>query len=151
MVCTGNICRSPTADGILRKLVADAGLGDRIEVDGAGMEGWHTGDGPSRLAVEEAARHGYDLSPLRARQIKAADYQEFDLILAMDDGHMARLKSGYPDGARAELAMFLDADRTADRHDVPDPYYGGADDYRYSFELIESGCKAWLDTLRERV
>ncbi len=151
MVCTGNICRSPTAEGVFRKMVSDAGLDGKIEVDGAGTTNWHTGDSPSRLAVEQAEKRGYNLSVLKARQITDRDYAEFDLILAMDEGHMNHLRRDCPPGARSELAMFLDASPDAGRKDVPDPYYGGAEDYRYALDLIETGCRAWLDIIRDRV
>ncbi|MHC4816226.1 MAG: low molecular weight protein-tyrosine-phosphatase, partial [Planctomycetota bacterium] len=90
-VCTGNICRSPTAEGVLRKLVSDAGLGNRIEVDSAGTEGYHVGDPPDPRAIRTASRRGYDLSGLRARRVKRGDFERFDLLISMDRGHHERL------------------------------------------------------------
>lgn len=147
MVCTGNICRSPSAEGILRHMLAEAGLADRVEVDSAGTTGWHVGDGPSAPAVKAAARRGYDLSDLRARELAPSDFAEFDLILAMDDGHYERLTRDAPAGARARIAMFLDAAPDVGRRDVPDPYYGGDSDYEYAIDLIETGCRGWVSRL----
>lgn len=146
-VCSGNICRSPTADGLMRHMLREVGLAERVRVDSCGTGGWHVGDPPSRLAVEKAKERGYDLSMLRARQLSPRDFEEFDLILAMDDGHMSQLTRAAPKGARAKLAMFLEADAAAGRTEVPDPYYGGAEEYAYSLDLIESGCRAWIAQL----
>ena len=87
-VCTGNICRSPTAEAVLRTIVADAGLSEVIEVDSCGTSAYHLGESPTRAGIESAARRGYDSSSLRARQIQAEDFARFDLILAMDRGHL---------------------------------------------------------------
>ncbi len=146
-VCSGNICRSPTADGLMRHMLAEAGLGERVAVDSCGTGSWHVGESPTPIAVEKAKARGYDMSMLRARALSPDDFARFDLILAMDHGHLQRLKQAAPDKCRARIAMFLDADHSAEREDVPDPYYGGADDYDYSLNLIEKGCKAWLAQL----
>ena len=146
-VCTGNICRSPTADGLMRHMLAEAGLGGRIDVDSCGTSNWHVGDAPTPMAVEKARRRGYDMSMLRARQLSPVDFQRFDLILAMDHGHLRQLRRAAPKGCKARIALFLDADADAGREEVPDPYYGGSEDYDYALDLIERGCRAWLAEL----
>lgn len=151
MVCTGNICRSPSAEGILRHLLAEAGLDSHVSVDSAGTSAFHQGETPSRLAVLAAEKRGYHFRDLRSRPLRPEDYHEFDLILAMDEGHMARLKAMCPNGATAQLAMFLSQTPQAERADVPDPYYGGEAEYEYAIDLIETGCRHWVDALRDRV
>jgi protein-tyrosine phosphatase len=151
MVCTGNICRSPTAEAILRHMAEEAGLGDRLAVDSAGTMGWHTGHPPSGPAVARARRRGYDLSTLRARQAVAEDHTRFDLLLAMDRGHLSHLERLRPSGTTAECALFLDALPDQPVREVPDPYYGDDRDYDYALDLIEDGCRAWLERLRTRV
>ena len=144
MVCTGNICRSPTAEAVLRSKLVERGLEERIEVDSAGTADWHVGLPPSELAVRLGAARGYDLTPLRARQLEAADYQAFDLILAMDRGHFELLERGRPPEARARIRLFMEfvADGPAE---VPDPYYGGQAEYQYSLDLIEQAMPGLFD------
>lgn len=151
MVCTGNICRSPSAEGILRHMLVDAGLDRRVTVDSAGTSDFHQGETPSHLAVVAAGKRGYEFSDLRSRPLKAEDFTDFDLILAMDHGHMAKLKDRAPGNATAELAMFLSESPAVGRDDVPDPFYGGEAEYEYAFDLIETGCRDWVETLRGRV
>jgi protein-tyrosine phosphatase len=150
MVCTGNICRSPSAEGVLRHMLVAEGLFDRVTVDSAGTTSFHKGEGPSRLAVVAAAARGYDFSGLVSRPLRPSDYTEFDLILAMDDGHKRHLDRARPDDAPSEVAMFLDAAPEAGRPDVPDPYYGGGDDYEYALDLIETGCRGWVRRFKAR-
>lgn len=147
IVCTGNICRSPTAEGVLRHHLASEGLADRVRVDSAGTEGWHSGDGPSAPAIDVAQERGYDLSDLRARQISRDDPAQFDLILAMDRGHLSILKQRMPDAAAGQLRLFMEF-APGDTEEVPDPYYGGRDDYIYSLDLIESAMPGLLEALR---
>ncbi|MDW3205119.1 MAG: low molecular weight protein-tyrosine-phosphatase [Alphaproteobacteria bacterium] len=148
MVCTGNICRSPSAEGVLRHMAAAAGLSDRIEIDSAGTTDWHAGDPPSNPALAAAKARGYDLTELRARPLRREDYYEFDWMLAMDEGHIAHLTRHRPADATAEIVLFLDPAPEVGRGDVPDPYYGGAEDYEYSLDLIEAGCRGWLERLK---
>lgn len=146
-VCTGNICRSPTAEGVFRHIVMQAGLGDRFHVDSAGTHGYHLGEPPDSRAVALARKRGYDLSQLRARQFVAADYASFDLLLAMDRGHlkiMRRLAAPH-DAERARL--FLSYAPDLGIADVPDPYYGEERDFAQTFDLIERGSRALLDAL----
>jgi protein-tyrosine phosphatase len=140
-VCSGNICRSPTAEAVLRRLVDEAGLSDEIEVDSAGTGGWHVGDAPDRRAIEAGRRGGVTLTGA-ARQIAPADFDEFDVILAVDDENLARLRRIAPPGSHARVAK-LAVD------DVPDPYYGGDDGFDDVLEQITAACRELLDELRQ--
>ena len=144
MVCLGNICRSPTAEAVLRHKLAAAGLGDRVDVDSAGTGGWHVGEPPDPRSQRHALRRGYDLSALRARRVAAADFERFDLIFAMDEANLADLERLRPRAARAELRLF--AERA-----VPDPYSGGAAGIEQVIDLVEAASDAWFQTLRERL
>lgn len=143
-VCTGNICRSPTADGVFRKLVAEAGLD--VRVDSAGTHGYHIGDPPDPRTVRAARSRGYDLSPLRARKLVAADFSRFDLLLAMDRGHLEIMRRLAPAGSPAELALFTEFAPAPWRGlDVPDPYYGGPEGFTVVLDMVEAGARALLD------
>lgn len=145
-VCLGNICRSPTAEGVFRRLAEDAGVA--VEVDSAGTGGWHIGDPPDRRATHEAAKRGYDLSVLRARQAGPSDFGAFDLILAMDRSNHADLERMRPDGNQTPVRMFLDyAD--SPRDEVPDPYYEGGFDL--VLDLIEDASRGLLRELARQV
>jgi protein-tyrosine phosphatase len=145
MVCLGNICRSPTAEGVLRAKLQAAGLGGRIEVDSAGTGDWHIGSPPDARSQRHALRRGYDLSALRARQVSADDFHRFDLILAMDHDNLADLQRLAPDGAaRAELRLFAEVE-------VPDPYTGGPDGFERVLDLVEARCNAWVQDLGDRL
>jgi protein-tyrosine phosphatase len=139
-VCTGNICRSPTADGVLRKMVNAAGISHQITVDSAGTHGYHIGDSPDPRSRKAAQKRGYDLSPLRARKVNEADFTAFTHILAMDSSHLAHLLRIKPDNATAEIRLFL-------TQDVPDPYYGGPEGFEAVLDMVEAGCAALLKTL----
>ncbi len=143
-VCTGNICRSPAAEGVFRHMVEDAGLGQSIATDSAGTHGYHIGDPPDSRSCATAAARGFDLSALRARKVKASDFQDFDLILAMDQGHFAHLAALRPKDARAELRLYLDFHPHLRGKDVPDPYYGGAQDFTRVQDMVEETSKALL-------
>lgn len=151
-VCTGNICRSPTAEGVMRALIEAAGLERRIEVDSAGVTGWHVGEPPSGPAVEVARARGYDLSRLVARQVVPEDFERFDRIFAMDRGHHGRLLGLCPDGRFDRLRLFREASaRQGESLDVPDPYGLADSDYEACFEMIEAGCRAILEELRREL
>jgi protein-tyrosine phosphatase len=148
-VCTGNICRSPTAEGIFRKLVDDAGLSDHILVDSAGTHGFHVGEPPDLRTQEAAARRGYDLSQLRARKFQREDFQRFDLVLAMDrDNHgiLARLA---PPAAGDRLRMMMTYASQSGEIEVPDPYYGGPDGFEHVLDMIEDASRGLLEVLRK--
>lgn len=134
-VCTGNICRSPTADGVFRARAAAAGLA--AECESAATGDWHTGDPPDPRTIACAQRHGVDLSGLRARQATAEDFDRFDLILGMDRGHVRKL-APYAEGGRAELALFAEAAGLG-TIDAPDPYMGDAPDFEAAYALIARG------------
>jgi len=139
-VCTGNICRSPTAEAVFRALCRQAGIELRIE--SAGLGDWHVGHPPDERAQRHARNRGYDLSAQRARQVSARDFHEFDLILAMDRGHFRELQRMAPPERRAKVRMFMDG------CDVPDPYYGGAHGFERVLDLVEERCRALLQDLK---
>jgi protein-tyrosine phosphatase len=145
VVCTGNICRSPTGEGVLRHLVHQRGLADRIEVASAGTHDYHVGDCPDRRSIRHASKRGYDLSALRASQVTRDDFHAHDYILAMDRGHMRILKSMAPAGAKARLGLFLDASAKWKGEDVPDPYYGGVEGFERVLDMIEEAAARWVD------
>lgn len=149
-VCMGNICRSPTAEGVFRQRVSTAGLADRVHIDSAGTGDWHVGKGPDPRICRAALRRGYDLSSLRARQVAVEDFQRFDLILAMDHDNLLRLKDLQPDSAPAELDLWLRRYGLGSGV-VPDPYYGGADGFEQVLDLIEQASDALLDEVRGRL
>ena len=138
-VCLGNICRSPTADGVARQLADQRGL-DWV-IDSAGTGGWHVGDPPDPRMTEAAANRGIDLSPLRARQAQAEDFLRFDHIYAMDRSNLADLERLRPPKATATLSLFLQG------ADVPDPYYGGTDGFEHVLDLISARMETVFETL----
>lgn len=150
-VCLGNICRSPTAEAVFRRRVADAGLEARIHIDSAGTGDWHIGKAPDPRASAAAAQRGYQLDRLRARQVSAEDFHRFDLILAMDDNNLADLQALRPADDDALLARFLDVLGEDGPHEVPDPYYGGDDGFDHVLNLVEKASDLWLERLRERL
>ncbi|HJV70023.1 low molecular weight protein-tyrosine-phosphatase [Ideonella sp.] len=147
MVCTGNICRSPTAEAVLRAKAMAAGLVERLVVDSAGVSDYHVGDPPDRRAQAHARRRGYDLSTLRARQVHDGDFQHFDWLLAMDEGHLRDLQGQAPTNHTARLARLLDFAPGREGLDVPDPYYGAAAGFEQVLDLVEAGCDGLLHRL----
>ncbi|MBT8765210.1 low molecular weight protein-tyrosine-phosphatase [Metapseudomonas boanensis] len=148
-VCLGNICRSPTAEGVLRHKLWEAGLIEQVQVDSAGTGDWHVGKAPDARTRVAAQRRGYDLSQLRARQVEAADFGRFDLILAMDKSNLANLQR-LRSGAGAELDLLLQRYELA-LDEVPDPYYGGEDGFETVLDLIEQACDALIDEIKGRL
>jgi protein-tyrosine phosphatase len=149
----GNICRSPTAEGIMRGLVADAGLSDAIELDSAGTGGWHAGAPPDSRAVAAAAQRGVRLTGA-ARQVRRRDFADFDLLLALDADNARDLRRIAPDDrAAAKVRLLREFDPAGDGGDldVPDPYYGGEDGFGHVVELVDAACRGLLDDLRGRV
>ena len=146
-VCLGNICRSPTAEAVFRQRVQAAGMTGQIDIDSAGTGDWHIGKAPARRSQQFAARFGYDLSPLRARQVSEEDFREFDYILAMDLANLADLQAIQPPDSRARLELFLTYSE-ADEDEVPDPYYGGDEGFLRVLQLVESASDGLLQTLR---
>ena len=147
MVCMGNICRSPTAHGVLTQRVADAGLGDRIVVDSAGTHDYHVGRPPDERAQQHAARRGYDLSAQRARQLKAQDFDDFDLVLVMDDANEQAARALCPPAQRHRLRRLTDFCTRHRASEVPDPYYGGAAGFEAVLDLVEDACDGVLAAL----
>ncbi|MBW8845912.1 MAG: low molecular weight phosphotyrosine protein phosphatase [Burkholderiales bacterium] len=143
--CMGNICRSPTAEGVMRAKLAAAGLD--VEVDSAGTHGYHVGDPPDERSQAHAARRGYDLSTLRARRLEAADFGRFDLVLAMDGANLAQAQRLCPPGQRHRLKLLMDYAPHAGRAHVPDPYYGGAAGFDDVLDLVEAGCDGLIAEL----
>ena len=148
-VCTGNICRSPTAEGVLRGQLTAAKLEARVAVDSCGLIDFHAGDPPTPMAIEYAQQRGYDLSELRARRFRKKDFEEFDLIVSMDRGHHMQLLGMCPDRAVGKLYLFMDFATPPVRNpDVPDPYYGGPGDYTHALDLIEDGVGGLIEALK---
>lgn len=152
-VCMGNICRSPTAEGVFRKLVRDAGLDGTIEIDSAGTGSWHVGSAPDKRTQSAALKRGLDLSGQRARQVAAKDFEVFDLIVAMDRDNLSYLEAIRPGAApRARLMLeFSEAAVERGLRDVPDPYSGGVDGFEIVLDLIEGACEGLLEDVRGRV
>ena len=146
-VCTGNICRSPSAEGVFRHLVAEAGLTDRIATGSVGLQGWHVGNPPDPRSIRAAARRGIDISDLRARKLVLEDFDRFDLLLAMDEGHHRDMLRRATAGQRDRVRMFMEAAAGHPAPPVPDPYYGGPDGFESVLDMIEDGARAWLREL----
>jgi low molecular weight protein-tyrosine phosphatase len=147
----GNICRSPTAEAVMRGRVREAGLEDEIAVESAGMGDWHVGHPPDRRAAEAARRRGVTLDGT-ARQVRASDFAHYDLLLAMDRDNLAELRALAPDAAAQEkihlLREFDPASAGAPDLDVPDPYYGGPQGFEIVLDQVEAACRGLLDSLR---
>ncbi|OEC34969.1 protein-tyrosine phosphatase [Pseudomonas cuatrocienegasensis] len=149
-VCLGNICRSPTAEGVLRHKLRLAGLDNLVEVDSVGTGDWHVGKGVDPRTAEAALQRGYDLSALRGRQVALADFARFDLILAMDKQNLQHLQRMRPAASTAEVDLFLRRYQSA-RDEVPDPYYGGPAGFDEVLDLVEHACDALVHELRRRL
>ena len=144
MVCLGNICRSPTAEAMLRHKAREAGLGERVEVDSAGTADYHVGSPPDRRAVAHGERHGLRMQHLRGRQVCREDFDRFDFILAMDEDNLANLQRIRPPGSGAQVALLMSyAPRTGSRI-VPDPYYGAADGFEAVLDLVEAAADGFI-------
>jgi protein-tyrosine phosphatase len=145
----GNICRSPTAEGVMRHLLRERGLEDEIELDSAGTGGWHVGNPPDRRATAAARARGIVLEGA-ARQVRPSDFEQFDLLLAADRENLADLRAIAPDeAARAKVRLLRSFDPASDGDlDVPDPYYGGPDGFEDVLDLVEAACRGLLDELR---
>lgn len=146
-VCMGNICRSPTAEGVMRRLVAEAGMEDRILLDSAGTHGYHIGKPPDPRAQEAAKKRGYDLSSLRARQIEPVDFESFDLLLGMDFNNLDRLQTMCPPPYQPKLGMLMGYARQHKAPVVPDPYYRSAVDFERVLDYVEDACHGLLRAL----
>lgn len=149
-VCLGNICRSPTAEGVFRRLLDQHGLASRVAVDSCGIGPWHVGKSPDLRAREAAARRGVDLSGLRARQLADEDFTRFDYLLAMDHDNLAALHERRPPDCQAHVGLFL-AFVGEQAREVPDPYFGGDDGFDEVLDLIEAASHGLLEDIQARL
>jgi protein-tyrosine phosphatase len=149
-VCLGNICRSPTAEAVLRAVAAREAPELGLEVDSAGTSGYHVGQPPDPRTRQAAARRGYDLTTLRARVVEPLDFERFDLILAMDRENLCVLQRRAPAAAHERLRLFLEFAPQGGAQDVPDPYYGGPNGFEEVLDLVESATRGLLTHLRQR-
>ncbi|AKC70238.1 low molecular weight protein-tyrosine-phosphatase [Pandoraea oxalativorans] len=143
-VCMGNICRSPSADGIFRDRLAKAGWSDLVAVDSAGTHSYHIGHAPDERTQAAAERRGYDLSALRARRVEASDFERFEWIVAMDNANVAELTARSPAAFRHKIVRLMDFATRHDATEVPDPYYGGAQGFETVLDYIEDGLDGLL-------
>jgi protein-tyrosine phosphatase len=141
-VCLGNICRSPTVEGVARQLAAREAAHLQLQFDSAGTAGYHIGDAPDARSVHAAAVRGYDIKGLRARQLQADDFQRFDLLLAMDEDNLRDMRAVAPHGLGDRAQLFLSYAPALVRRAVPDPYYGGAEGFEAVLDLAEHGSRA---------
>lgn len=149
-VCLGNICRSPTAEVIVRERVAGLGLDQVVELDSAGTGSWHIGKAPDTRMQSAGAERGYSMDGLRARQVAPEDFHQFDYVLAMDEANLADLEMMRPEEARAEVRLFLEFHPHDRERDVPDPYYGGEQGFAHVLDLVEDGADGLIEHLRGR-
>jgi protein-tyrosine phosphatase len=153
-VCLGNICRSPTAEGVMRHLVREEGLEEVVEIDSAGTGSWHVGHSPDERSAGAARERGIELAG-RARQVDVADFEAFDLIVAMDRSNFDELHAMAPDAEARERVKLLreyDPDAVAAGElEVPDPYYGGADGFEEVLDLVTRACEGLLSEVRARM
>ncbi len=150
-VCTGNICRSPTAEGVFRHLAMVGNLHQHVDVDSAGTHAYHVGEAPDDRSMATAARRGYDLSELRARRFTTSDFVEFDYILAMDRNHLSILERSVPAEHRTKIAMFLDFSSKHRGAEVPDPYYGGERGFEFVLDMIEDASEGLLADIKKKL
>ena len=149
-VCTGNICRSPTAEGVFRKMIREAGLEDSVQIASSGTHAYHVGEAPDLRAQQAALKRGYDLGDLKARQVTQDDFRDFDLILAMDWENLALLQQQCPRSYKHKLHLLM---RFAGEHDaatVPDPYYGGPEGFNTVLDYVEDACQGLIEVVRRR-
>lgn len=149
-VCMGNICRSPSAEGVFRRVLAERAPHLSVEIDSAGTHDYHVGSPPDRRAIEAARRRGIDLSGLRARQVRGEDFERFDLILAMDEDNLADLRERAPVRYRERIRLLMDFAPSAGVRHVPDPYYGGPQGFEHVLDLLEEAAEGLLQELMRR-
>lgn len=149
-VCTGNICRSPTAEGVARGLAEKLGLEEHFEFDSAGTHGYHVGDPPDSRTVAAARRRGYELASLRARRVTEFDFIRFDHVIAMGRDHLDWLQRACPPLYHDKLALLLEFRERSEEDEVPDPYYGGMDGFEQVLDLVEDAVNQLLRKLDAR-
>ena len=150
-VCLGNICRSPTAEGVFRGLLAAEDLADIVQVDSAGTAAYHVGSPPDPRSIEAATARGYQLHELRARQVQWQDYHDFDYVLAMDNENLDYLRHQAPAKRKAKVGLLMEFGDFPGYQSVPDPYYGGDQGFELVLDLIESGCRGLLSEIKQRL
>jgi len=151
LVCMGNICRSPTAEGVLRHYIRINNLGDKVEVDSAGTHGYHVGEAPDSRTQRAAAVRGYNLSQLRARKVAHQDLDYFDLILAMDKANLDNLQRMAMPEQLEKIRLFMDYARNFDDDEVPDPYYGLGHGFDLVLDMVEDASQGLVDEIREKL
>lgn len=149
-VCMGNICRSPTAEGVFRHMVRRAGVEDQFEIDSAGTHDYHIGKAPDTRAQQAARGRGYDLSGLRGRQVSKADFERFDLVLAMDRDNLQNLLRLCPAEHQHKVKLFLEFSRNFDEREVPDPYYGGAQGFEHVLDMVEDAAQGLIEAMKKQ-
>jgi protein-tyrosine phosphatase len=147
-VCLGNICRSPTAEGVFRVALERAGLAGRVRTDSAGLGDWHIGAPPDRRAIQAARRRGYDLTALRGRQVEPADFLQFGWILGMDDANLRALTAMKPPDFGGHLGLLLEFAPQTQLREIPDPYFGGPEGFDRVLDLIEASAAGLVARLR---
>jgi len=147
-VCMGNICRSPSAEAVMKKIIADANLEDQIQCDSSGTIGYHAGEPADARMRTHASKRGIDLTSV-SRQVRPSDFHDFDYIVAMDDDNMTDLLRIKPSGGKASLHKMTDFCKTGNHHCVPDPYYGGADGFERVLDILEDACSGFLEFMKK--
>ena len=150
LVCMGNICRSPTAEAVLRQMIKNNKLGHIVEVDSAGTHGYHVGEAPDSRTQRAALARGYNLSQLRARKVARQDIDYFDLILAMDKSNLDNLRRMAPPEAHERIKLFMDYSKNFEDDEVPDPYYGLGHGFDLVLDLVEDGAQGLVDEIRQK-
>ena len=148
VVCLGNICRSPVAEGVLRARIAGSTLAGRVELDSAGTGDWHVGEPPDRRAIANAASHGIDIAGLRARQLSASDYRRFDWLLCADRANLRDVRARAPADTHARIALLLDWAGVEDEGEIPDPDTGGASQFEHVYQLLDRAAAGAIARLR---
>ena len=146
-VCLGNICRSPTAEAIMRRKLQDRGLERWFEVSSAGTGNWHVGEQPDARAMQAAITRGYDMSELRAKQIHENDFKYYDLVLAMDRSNVSNMRRVCPSGCLSKIGLLMGYVPHANQDEVPDPYYGGEDGFDQVLNMLEEACDNLINTV----
>lgn len=150
-VCMGNICRSPTGQGVFEHLVEEAGLADHVEVDSAGTHAYHTGEPPDTRAAKTAEKRGISLAGQKARRVTASDFEAFDYVLAMDSSNLNDLLSICPDEHQHKVKLLLSFADGLSHDDVPDPYYGGTTGFERVLDMVEEGAQGLLGDIRRKI
>lgn len=151
LVCMGNICRSPTAEGVIRQFIKINHLGDKVEVDSAGTHGYHVGEAPDSRTQRAAAVRGYNLSQLRARKVARQDLEYFDLILAMDRSNLDNLQRMASPDQLAKIRLFMEFSKNFDDDEVPDPFYGLGHGFDLVLDMVEDAAQGLIEDIRRRL